>query len=112
MSDGKPSHAYWNGIGKIFNENEAATPFKPRRTLLSYSATPWSLRKHAKLLSCIQQLISSCRSSPSIQDEPSAASALSPNENWPLLGMRWNVTPRLHQNILRQQATERRGLRG
>lgn len=26
MPDGKPSHAYWNGIGKIFKEKEAATP--------------------------------------------------------------------------------------
>lgn len=40
MSDGKPSHAYWNGIEKIFTEKDAATPFKPRWTLFWATAPP------------------------------------------------------------------------
>lgn len=87
MSDWKPSHASSNGTEKS-SVRKSLLPRQTRTSLyLSYSATVWPP-------GCSQQLMS-CRSSPSIQDEPSAASALSPNENRPLLGTCWNVTPPL-----------------
>lgn len=94
MSDGKPSHADWNATG-LYSVRKSHPPNKRSGLIeLRYSAPLWPPR------SCSQQLLS-CRSAPSIQDEPSAASALSPNENRPLLGTCWNVTPP-PKNTLRQ----------
>lgn len=103
MSDGKPSHADWNGAG-LYSVRKTPPRPPPRGGLiqLCHSAPPWPPR------SCSQQL-RSCRSAPRIQDEPSAASALSPNENRPLLGTCWNVPPPPFPKIPRGSEPERGG---